>query len=223
MAEQLRAGWEFLKRPGAALAAPSKYAKYEQNRKNRKFLESWKQGRPWLRIDSESMTCTWCTDVNDQGQFTWTSAKVDTLNCHESSNIHTRSVDIMAGRHRIITGVPTEAQKSIESLNKAIFDKLLLLFRTVHALSRAGRPYSDFVWMAQLDQAKGLDTGSTYLNSNSAKEFAKYIAKAELNKIGEEIKNSKFVSILSDGSTDTSVTEVEIIYARLCIGGEIKV
>jgi hypothetical protein len=190
---------------------------------DKKIVNSWSQGRPWLRIDPESMSCTWCTELNDKGQFTWTSAKVDTLNCHVSSNIHTRSVDIMAGSHRIITGVPTEAQKSIESLNKAIFDKLSLLFRTVHALSRAGRPYSDFVWMSQLDQAKGLDTGSTYLNCNSAKEFATYIAKSELNKIAEEIKNSKFVSILSDGSTDTSVTEVEIIYARVCIGGEIKV
>ena len=77
--------------------------------------------------------------------------------------------------------------------------------------------------MSKLDKAKGLDIGQTYLNSNSAKEFSKYIALTELNKIAQIIQSSKFVSILSDGSTDCSVTEVEIVYARICTAGEIKV
>jgi hypothetical protein len=34
--------------------------------------------------------------------------------------------------------------------------------------------------MSILDQAKGLDIGQTYLNANSGKEFAKYIALKEL-------------------------------------------
>jgi hypothetical protein len=118
----------------------------------------------------------------------------------------------------------TEAHKTVESLNKAVINKLTILFKSVHALCLAGHPFSDFVWMSKLDQAKGLDIRwQTYLNTNSGKEFAKHIALTELKKIGDSIKASKFVSILSDGSTDCSVMEVEIVYARICVGGEIKV
>jgi hypothetical protein len=118
----------------------------------------------------------------------------------------------------------TEAHKTVESLNKAVINKLTILFKSVHALCLAGHPFSDFVWMSKLDQAKGLDIRwQTYLNTNSGKEFAKHIALTELKKIGDSIKASKFVSILSDGSTDCSVMEVEIVYARICVGGKIKV
>lgn len=170
------------------------------------------------------MSCTWCADVHDSlKEFTWITAKIETVKAHECSKIHIRSVEVMRGRSKITKGEQTDAQKTIECLNKAVIDKLSILFKTVHALCLAGRPYSDYVWLSKLDKAKGLDIGNTYLNCNSAKEFSKFIALTELNKIAESIKSSKFVSILSDGSTDSSVTEVEIVYARVCIGGEIKV
>lgn len=38
--------------------------KYEANRSERKFMDSWKEGRPWLLFDHEKnhMTCTLCVD-----------------------------------------------------------------------------------------------------------------------------------------------------------------
>ncbi|XP_063448448.1 zinc finger protein 862-like [Mytilus trossulus] len=220
---ELKNGWSFLKRSGGEEKKPSKYAKYEQNRGKRRFQESWKTGRPWLKVSAESMSCTWCTDVHEApNEFCWTTAKVETLKSHESSKAHIKSVGVIKGRTLVAKGETTEAQKSIESLNKAVINKLSILFKTVHALCLAGRPFSDYVWMSKLDKAKGLDIGQTYLNSNSAKEFSKFIALTELNKIAQIIQSSKFVSILSDGSTDCSVTEVEIVYARICNAGEIK-
>ncbi|VDI13134.1 Hypothetical predicted protein [Mytilus galloprovincialis] len=221
---ELKNGWSFLKRSGGEEKKPSKYAKYEQNRGKRRFQESWKTGRPWLKVSAESMSCTWCTDVHEApNEFCWTTAKVETLKSHESSKAHIKSVGVIKGRTLVAKGEITEAQKSIESLNKAVINKLSILFKTVHALCLAGRPFSDYVWMSKLDKAKGLDIGQTYLNSNSAKEFSKFIALTELNKIAQIIQSSKFVSILSDGSTDCSVTEVEIVYARICNAGEIKI
>ena len=199
--------------------------RYEQNRGKRHFIESWKTGRTWLNISEDSMSCTWCIDVHSESQkdYCWTSAKVETLKLHESTKAHLKSVATIKVRTQIAKGELTEAKKTVESLNKAVIDKLTILFKSVHALCLAGRPFSDFVWISKLDQAKGLDIGQTYLNANSGKEFAKYIALTELKKIGDSIKASKFVSILSDGSTDCSVREVEIVYARICIEGEIKV
>ena len=170
--------------------------------------------------------CTWCSDIHsDRTSYTgtWTTAKVDTVKTQECSKTHLKSVEVMRGRTQISKGEQTDAQRTIECLNKAVIDKLSILFKTVHALCLVGRPFSDYVWLSKLDQTKGLDIGNTYLNCNSAIEFSKFIALTELNKIAESIKESKFVSILSDGSTDSSATEVEIVYARVCIGGVIKV
>ena len=145
------------------------------------------------------MSCTWCIDVHSESQkdYCWTSAKVETLKLHESIKAHLKSVATIKGRTNIAKGELTEAHKTAESLNKAVINKLTILFKSVHALCLARHPFSDFVWMSKLDRAKGLDIRwQTYLNANSGKEFAKYIALTELKKIGDSIKASKCVSIV---------------------------
>jgi hypothetical protein len=81
-------------------------------------------------------------------------------------------------------------------------------------LAKHDRPYSDFAWLCQLDKRKGLSVGETYLNDKNCKIFTHAIALHERQKIKQEIENSPFVSILCDGSTDSSITNNEIIYLR---------
>ena len=77
--------------------------------------------------------------------------------------------------------------KCVESMIKSVIDKLTVLFKNAHALSLAGRPFSDFECMCQLDTVKGLDIGKTYLNCKRAKEFTYYIAKIHMNNIKNSI------------------------------------
>ena len=51
-------------------------------------------------------------------------------------------------------------------------------------------------------------------NINGCKTFAASIAQTLVDKQVEELKNINFLSILSDGSTDVSVTEQDIVYIR---------
>lgn len=106
------------------------------------------------------------------------------------------------------------AEKALQQLNADIFEKLLLLFRNAHALAKHDRPYSEFAWLCQLDKRKGLNVGETYLNDKNCKIFIHAIALHERQKIKQEIENSPLVSILCDGSTDSSITDNEIIYLR---------
>jgi hypothetical protein len=196
--------------------------RYEEKRGSRsgKLLDRWKIGRPWLLLDHVNgiTSCTWCGPDAE-----WTSGKVETFNAHAKSQRHKASADKVAAQLKLKTGVPTEAMKMIGTLNQAVIDKLAVLFRNAHALSLAGRPFSDFTWMARLDQMKGVDTGSTYINNKRAKEFVDFIAKAELNKLKLVVESSRFMSIMSDGSTDISVKEVEMVYGRSCTAGVVKV
>jgi hypothetical protein len=54
---------------------------------------------------------------------------------------------------------------------------------------------------------------------NSNYRFAPFIADAIRDPLREQIENCKALSIMYDGATDTSVSEVEIIYVRLLQDG----
>ena len=75
----------------------------------------------------------------------------------------------------------------------------------------------------RLDEKKGISTGSTYVNRKQAWVFIKHIAAAERKTLQSKIAAAKFLSIMSDGSTDTAVMEQEMQYTRLCNRGKVEV
>ena len=57
----------------------------------------------------------------------------------------------------------------IVQMNQAVFHKLNKLFRNAHAIAKHARPFTDFQWMADLDEAKGINCGKTYLNDKNCR------------------------------------------------------
>lgn len=56
--------------------------------------------------------------------------------------------------------------------------------------------------------------GQTYRNDHGFKEFYKHISQVMKDEQAAIIKKTQFLSVLSDGSTDLSVIEEEIVYVR---------
>ena len=92
--------------------------------------------------------------------------------------------------------------------------KLRLLFRNAHAVSKNKKSLADYRWLCDLDEVKGLAIGATNRNSKACGTFTKYIATAAQSQVAEELTNAKFVSVTSDGATDSSITEQEIVFVR---------
>ncbi|KAH3748293.1 hypothetical protein DPMN_182731 [Dreissena polymorpha] len=99
-------------------------------------------------------------------------------------------------------------------LNTAAFPKMTYLFKNAHYLAKAGRPYSDFKSLCLLDKSKGIDIGATYSTDKYCQKFIKAIADTERVKQEDIICSSPFISIISDGSTDTSCKEAEIVLLK---------
>ena len=99
-------------------------------------------------------------------------------------------------------------------MNSETKEKLSKLFKTCHALAIHNRPFTDYNWLCQLDGAKGVKIGKPYRNSESAKEFTKAIAQVERKSLASAVKTAKFVSVLSDGSTNSAVCEQEMFFLR---------
>ena len=117
---------------------------------------------------------------------------------------------------------PTKAETALLSLNKAVVDKLEKIFRTAHALAKHNRPFADMTWISKLDRKKGLNIGETYTNDKSCRDIVHAIAETERQKIIAHAEDAKFISVMSDGSSDVSVTENEIIYIHFAKEGIIS-
>lgn len=90
---------------------------------------------------------------------------------------------------------------------------------------KKARPFSDYEWQYGLDLAKGLLTGTAhnpYKSRKQAAVFLNSIADIERQRIRELYDKSHFLSIITDGTTDTSVTETEMIFTRTAQKGLVQ-
>ena len=59
-----------------------------------------------------------------------------------------------------------------------------------------------------------MDLGKNYLTDKACSRFVSSIANDMKNNLGHHFSNTCFVSILTDGSTDSGILEQEIVYVR---------
>lgn len=205
------------------------YQRQYDKRVKREFRSVWAVGRPWLGHSKGSMSCSVCieagtTDPSVRVRNTFVSGcstmKLEPIKLHEQSANHVKSRAILKAKK---TPLETVAHKIICDLNNDVMEKLRVLFLTCHSLASHNRPFSDYEWVCRLDEAKGIKLGSTYRNVTSAKQFTAAIAQFEREKLASEVKSAKFLTFLSDGSTDASVKEQEMFFVRYVVNGNISV
>jgi hypothetical protein len=196
---------------------------YDATKRKRTFQHHWLQMYKWLHFDKESqlMSCDWCKkfgkDDPDGNFFKSTdNFKKDTLDYHNGNKAHKRAEDIFNANN---STSQSKAEEIITSLNESVMNRLNILFNACHALVLANRSFTDFVWMMELNRKNGLDVGNTYINDKSASTFIHFISESERIKIREEVGKAKFISLISDGSTNCSIKEQEILYLRYAISG----
>jgi hypothetical protein len=99
--------------------------------------------------------------------------KLESVISHETSEQHLRSLGKQSVKEN--STVNSAAAKIVQSLNKNVFNRMTNLFRNVHALIKKRHPFTDFIWMCELDEIKGVDIGETYRNEKQVVNFAHYI------------------------------------------------
>ena len=64
---------------------------------------------------------------------------------------------------------------------------------------------------------KRLNIGETYRNDKACIMFIEAFADVERGKLQEKLDAAKFISVMSDGSTDVSAIENEVIYIQFSL------
>ena len=74
--------------------------------------------------------------------------------------------------------------------------------------------------MLDLQEFNGLEVQKRYRNDRAAAIFIDYIAEQMKVPQKECLLNAKYYSILQDGSTDTSISEQELVYVLFLNDGQ---
>lgn len=197
---------------------------YESTQRKRTFNPSWKASFPWLEyhvVNKEGkMFCLVCKRYDRSSSFCVgsTNFKLEAVKAHARSDSHKQNQMRFNATRK---PEATVAHKMLIKLNQKTIEQMKILFRSAHALAKHGRPFSDFQWLCSLDEAKGLKVGTAYRNDKRCKDFVKAIATNQRNITLSLVEKAQFLSMISDGSTDSSHREAEICYVRLAVHGEI--
>ena len=167
---------------------------YDQSSRNRLFQQHWKTTYAWLELDNANgaMFCRPCrkhpqhSDRNGMFVRGNTSYRLDSIKAHSKSAGHRRSV----WKDTTVEVKSTPAHQILLTLNKLTVERLKHLFRNCHAIGKKGRPFTDYVWICLLDQLKGVDIGTTYLNDKSAAIFMHHIAEVAREELVEAVNLS---------------------------------
>ena len=156
---------------------------YDANKRVRRFQVGWRTHCPWLKYDDASSTM-WCAtcqanahrhaDANGNFAVGTKSLQLTSVKSHEVTSSHKRESAAADAATR--PAMESIAGRMLVSMNKVLVDKLKIKFRTVHALAKHARPYTDYVWQCSVDERKGLVIGTDYRSDKSASEFAHHIA-----------------------------------------------
>lgn len=207
----------------------------------RKFQEAWRVGRPWLQYDGNLMFCNVCRSdpatYNAQKSSHLTKGKANfvrgcdnfrksTVTDHENSTVHVKLHTAKQAKSDANTesqSVPlSQAARSLMALKAHQRGRLSILFRNAHGVAKNNRPISDYVWLCDLDEAKGvLGNKSTYRNEKACREFIRNIAQVTSDETKDLLSQSSYFSLSMDGSTDCGTVEQETLYVRSVKDGSI--
>ena len=79
-------------------------------------------------------------------------------------------------------------------------------------ISREEMPFTKFPAIVDLDKRHGVCLGQTYHTEHKCQEFASIIGETMSDDLVEAPRSCRYMSVLMDGSTDSSVTEKEPFY-----------
>ena len=146
---------------------------YDSGKRVRTFQAAWLVGRKWLARDGDgSMFCKICRfNVHQHaelGLFTvgTSSFQITSVKSHEQTLSHKRKCLAVEAASK--PAMDSEAGKILVTLNRALTEKLRIKFRSVHALAKHDRPFTDYIWQCELDELKGVNVGQDYRSDKAA-------------------------------------------------------
>ncbi|XP_067656447.1 zinc finger protein 862-like [Haliotis asinina] len=137
----------------------------------------------------------------------------DTLTAHQMSARHISCLSKFEGQQKKNTtdGALSKAFSKVEEKEVERYKKL---FNTAFAVVKHGRPYTDYPFLCQIQKKNGLELGNDHIGRDACVDFQNAISAVLMKETENHMQSVRFVSIMSDSSTDSSVIDQEGILLR---------
>ena len=86
-------------------------------------------------------------------------------------------------------------------------------FEVAYWIAKTNSPMTLYHETLKLEKHHGVDISSPYNSDRACGVFINYVVKDLQQKLYKDIMNTKFISVLCDGSTDKAVIENKVVYA----------
>ena len=114
--------------------------------------------------------------------------------------------------------------KVVLRMHNDVFDRLVRLFQIAYFIAKEEQPFTNMPKIVSLERLHGVDLGTAYATDRACQKFTKYNAQL----IREPLKNHlrsqstpyRYHSIFTDGTTDKSTSEREVVYVKVFQNGE---
>ena len=160
-----------------------------------------------------------------------TNFKMSSLSDDATTDGHTHAVREQENEKAVAGGLTVTSRKVFQEtptysaigvvfkrMGKTKKTALKKLFNIVYHIAVKGRQFTDFKDHIQLEKIHGVSfQAGSYENESSCRDFIKAISEFFFQKdIYEKLLRVNFIAILCDGTTDTSITEQEVVYIFCC-------
>ena len=198
---------------------------YEKKRK-RHFKEHWKSEFPWLALDESrgKMYCFYCKEneaLTDKSSPLFTGCGSDGNYRRDPLASHVSKCHLACTKEwrkhnepEYEPAIKKAVHHMIKSLDEKQREHLKALTNTGFFVAKEGLAFRKFSGLGDLQEKNGVQMGDMYRNEKKCSQFVASIADVEKETAITEVKESRFLSVLSDGSTDAGITEQETVFVR---------
>ena len=101
---------------------------------------------------------------------------------------------------------------ALATLNEQDLERTKKKFQIAYYIAKEELPIVKFSTMLDLEERLGVDVGTAYCNNNSGGVFIDYINESIAEKLKQKLAKAHFYSVLTDGSTDSAMSENEAVF-----------
>ena len=143
-----------------------------------------------------------------------TNFRIDPIKKHNLSRQRIACVRAEEMRAGPVNVEITKIGAGLLSLHSKERQRYQYLFRTAYTVAKKCKPFLDYEYICEVQQANDVDLGKNYLRNKSAALFTKNIADDLRCKTADNLKQCHYLSVICDGSTDLTVVEQEVVMVR---------
>ncbi|KAL7407867.1 hypothetical protein ABVT39_014850 [Epinephelus coioides] len=151
-----------------------------------------------------------------------TIIKWDNVSKHSTTKRHIacRDTHLFSSQPDCIGTVPAAVNKQLSKMNKDVLREMKIKMNIAYCVAKEELPFTKFGPLIMHHKKNSINVSATYDNHVRCAEVIGLIADEMKCELATKVKDTHYLSIMTDGDMDVSTKECEVVYVRLILDGK---